>query len=111
MDNNFYFVNLEQQLEGDLLDLYKSVRESVYDPFRFHQQLINHGGVEAARRLLSEKGIHDGLTKLWENNSLSLSFEAFLLREEKYHSLFSEDMLTNARRKLKSLGFEETTMV
>lgn len=101
-------MNLEQQLERDLLDLYKSVRESVYDPFRFHQSIINYGGVEAARKLLSEKGIHDGLTKLWENGSLELSFEAFLLREKQYHSLFSEEMLTIARRKLKSLGYEET---
>jgi hypothetical protein len=37
--------------------------------------LLEHGGVETARRLLRKDGISDGFTTLWERKRLDLSVE------------------------------------
>ena len=62
------------------------------------------GGVEAARRLISQDTVTAGFGRLWEMGRLDLSVEAFVLKPE-YRALFSDEERTRARQLLADLHY------
>jgi len=104
--------DLKRQLTSDLLNLYTTITNEVrvdgraYVPTRFLQKVTRSGGYETVVDLFSKMGPpHDGLTTLYEAERLDLSVEAFILKNSQYHSIFTQQMLNNARKQLKDLGF------
>ncbi|MFZ5821222.1 MAG: hypothetical protein ACOYYJ_15105 [Chloroflexota bacterium] len=79
-------------------------KEHKYTPTLFMQMLREYGGVETAKRLLANKEAQTGLYKLWELDLLRESMEAVVLRK-KFESLFTEEELAEAHRRLKELGY------
>ncbi|HEX9595751.1 MAG TPA: hypothetical protein VF982_02635 [Anaerolineales bacterium] len=71
----------------------------------FKKRIQNDGGVETAKRLVRDRGPQPGLIQLWEAERLDISVEALMLNT-KYQSLFSEEELAEARRRLESLGYD-----
>ncbi len=71
---------------------------------RFRQMIEEHGAVEAAKRLLATQEIQTGLMRLWEMKSLSKSMEALVI-QERFRSLFTEEEIAEARRRLEGLGY------
>jgi hypothetical protein len=76
-----------------------------YNPTRFMQMVGEHGGLEAARRLLTGPDASDGFTILWKHHRLNMSVEAFALLPW-YRHLFSEDQLSKAQYRLTEHGFD-----
>lgn len=95
---------LEKEFDRDLYKLYLRVKE-VYNPKVFYKMYGELGALKCAQKLLEESRIHSGFTRLVEERKLELTVEAFVMENTKYHPLFSEKMLDNARRKLNELEY------
>ena len=80
-------------------------REIGYNPTRFMQMVGEHGGVGAARVLLSGRDASDGFTTLWEHKRLDMSVEAFA-QLPWYRPLFTELEISNAERRLVEHKFD-----
>jgi len=96
-------MNLESEFTQALEGTIKAAKSKGYIPTYFIQMLSEHGGLETAKRLLADSEAQSGLFKLWELGLLHESMEAVVL-QDKFHSLFTEDELREARRRLKALG-------
>ena len=64
-----------------------------------------HGGVAAAKRLLSGTVAQSGLTTLWEHGRLDISMEALVVRE-RWIPLFSDAERQAARDRLSAYGYD-----
>lgn len=80
------------------------MKECNYRPTYFLQMVVEHGGVETARRLLHARKVSDGFTTLWENGRLDLSVEAVVLQEP-WSDLFTDGELAIAEKRLRDLGY------
>ncbi len=98
-------MDLKNKFTQDMRDTYiQSVRLG-YRPARFLNMLYRNGGVETAKIILSSQDyIQEGIVKLWELEALHLSVEAKVLKEE-YASLFTEDEINEAKRRLNKLEY------
>jgi hypothetical protein len=89
-----------QALEGTV----EATKGRGYIPTQFMKMLGEHGGVETAKRLLAKSEPQTGLYELWRLDLLYESMEAVVL-QEKFRSLFTEEELSEAHRRLKELGY------
>jgi len=72
--------------------------------YRFRQMLEEHGAVDTAKRLLATQEVQAGLMRLWELKALNMSMEAFVT-QERFDSLFTDDEVAEARRRLDDLEY------
>ncbi|MGY1722740.1 AAA domain-containing protein [Blastococcus sp. SYSU DS0533] len=84
-------------------DLQEVTRRSGYRPAYYQRMLMEQGGWSAARKLLFDSKVHDGLAKLWELGLLEYSLEAAVL-DPAYRELFMSRELETARRRLADLN-------
>jgi hypothetical protein len=97
--------DLELAFHERMLQIYEQANtECGYTATRFLQMVSGHGGLFAAKRLLSTEVHSDGLTRLWEERRLDISMEATVLQEP-WCQLFTEQELAMARKRLKALGY------
>ena len=89
-----------QALEGTV----DAAKKRGYVPTYFMQMLAEHGGVGTAKRLLAKSEPQEGLFELWRLNLLHESMEAVVV-QEKYQTLFTEDEVAEANRRLEELGY------
>ncbi|QGZ35653.1 phospholipase D family protein [Stappia indica] len=87
-----------------MLGIYEETMSFGYKPTTFRRMVADHGGVEAARRLIRGTAT-SGFEKLWENGRLDISVEALILRPE-WHSLFTDEDREIARKRLKQYNFQ-----
>ena len=85
-----------------MLNIYDAAAELGYRPTYFLQMVNEHGGVAAAKRLLSGPVAQSGLTRLWELGRLDISMEALVV-QERWQPLFSEAERQAARDRLERL--------
>ena len=72
-----------------MMDIYHTAKsECGYNAHYFRQMIIEHGGLEAAKRLLKSQGFSDGLTRLWECKRLDISMEALVLKKRWQNPLY-----------------------
>jgi hypothetical protein len=87
-------------------DVYvKAKQEAGYNATYFFEMLHQHGGLETAHRLLASSAVSDGFTALWERKRLDLTVENVVLKAT-FQSLFSDEELETARRRLQDYGFD-----
>jgi hypothetical protein len=79
--------------------------ECGYRPTFLLRMVHEHGGVQAAKKLIRAKKQSEGFTRLWELNRLDLSVEAVAL-EEQWRPLFEVEELEIARRRLQQAGLQ-----
>ncbi len=96
--------NLEGEFHEAMLNIYHAAAELGYRPTYFLRMVNEHGGLGAAKRLLSATETQEGLTKLWELGRLDISVEALVL-DERWESLFSDDERRKALERLESYGY------
>ena len=96
--------NLEGAFHEAMLNIYHAAAELGYRPTYFLRMVNEHGGLGAAKRLLSATETQEGLTKLWELGRLDISVEALVL-DERWESLFSDDERRKALERLESYGY------
>lgn len=99
---------LEEQLYDALVESCRVAKEVVgYDASRFRLMLQEKGAKQAAEELILRPQITDGLTRLCMEGRLDLSVEAIVI-EGPYKQLFSEDVLSMARKSLNDLNYQYT---
>ena len=96
--------SIEDQFHQGMVAVYETAAERGYRATYFKRMLEEHGGVEAAKRLLEGETIQSGLMKLWELDLLGHSMEALVL-QERFQLLFTAEELREARRRLDELGY------
>jgi hypothetical protein len=95
---------LAKRFDEAMLNIYRRAKaEHGYNATYFLQMVMDHGGVETARRLVASDPT-SGFTKLWELGRLDLTAEAHVLLPE-FQPLFSEDILQQARVRLAEYGY------
>jgi 5-methylcytosine-specific restriction enzyme A len=99
-------VRLEEELDQALRDGYHRTRlETGYKEGYFWRDLLHTGALATAQRLLrpaKSQKTSPGLQKLIDSGRLDLSLESIVLNP-RFHSLFTDAELGEARRRLESL--------
>ncbi|MGI5180542.1 hypothetical protein ACQEVZ_29930 [Dactylosporangium sp. CA-152071] len=102
MDN----AELVRRFHADMVQGIRTLSQQIgYRAPRFAQMVSEHGGIEAARRLLRGPGTSEGFLTLYQHNKLGMSVEAWVLRPE-YAPLFTEDERAVAHRRLTDHQFD-----
>jgi hypothetical protein len=92
---------LESKFHQAMLDIYRrALSEAAYNASYFLQMVERHGGVEAARQLVTSAAPATGFVHLWERNRLDLTVEALVTDNEQWHPLFSRDELRQTKARL-----------
>ena len=92
---------LENEFHEAMLDIYSKVKsEAGYDAQGLLQMVKEHGGLEAARKVIKSKTEPKGYTALRKKGRLDLTVEAMVLKTKKYHPLFSADELKTCAKRL-----------
>jgi hypothetical protein len=90
---------------NEMLGIYEKAKEECgYNAIRFLEKVKAVGGVTAAKQWLSKDTPQEGLFKLWELGRLDLSMEALVLRKQ-FRKLFTDEELTQARKRLHDLNY------
>jgi hypothetical protein len=96
----------EADFHGAMVEVYERARdEAGYLATRYIQMVSEHGGLEAARRLLRAPTVSDGFTALWERGRLDLAVEA-LVPKAQFSHLFTPEEVRIARERLERYGFQ-----
>jgi len=96
--------SLDGEFHRAMLDIYQAAADLGYHPARFRQIVREHGGVAAAKRLLSGPVAQSGLMTLWELGRLDISMEALVV-QERWKPLFSDEERQAARDRLSAHGY------
>jgi len=97
--------SIERRFEAEMANIYqRAKRECNYNATRFLQMMTELGALGTAKALLHAPGLSDGFTALWECDCLGLTMEALVLRSP-WNSLFTEEELAVARKRLTDLGY------
>ncbi len=95
-----------REFNNDMTEIYnRAKKECRYNATYFLRMLSNHGGLNTAKILLSSSGPQYGFEKLWGCGRLDLTVEA-LVRQPKYISLFTEQEIKTAEKRLRDYGYE-----
>ena len=95
----------EQQFHGAMVGVYERAQDECgYRATRFLQMVGRLGGVEAAKQLLDSDGFSDGFVELCSLGRLDISMEALVV-DPKWQSLFTQDEVAVARRRLEQCGY------
>jgi hypothetical protein len=101
--------NLEEQFHAAMLGIHEQAArlKPPYRATRFRQLVLSSGGKAAADQLLVPGNPSDGFTELFlrGREHLKLSVE-YLVLQEPWRPLFSDDQLAVARRRLHDMGVE-----
>lgn len=98
-------MSLQEEFDQAMMDVYNNALEHCnYKATYFFQMLHERGGLATAQYLINTDTPSMGFTKLWECGRLDLTVEAVAL-EPHYASLFTEEELELARRRLQDYGY------
>jgi hypothetical protein len=93
--------SLEQQFHGAMLTIYRRAKsEAHYTASIFFNMLEDRGGLATAKYLINAPKVSEGYTALWERKRLDLTVEAEVVENQRWHSLFTDDELAKARKRL-----------
>lgn len=95
----------EAEFGREMVQVYKKAKEECdYNATRYLQMISEYGGLITAKKLLGENKVHDGLTALYLCGRLDLTVEKLVL-QEKYRSLFTEEEIKTAKKRLSDLSY------
>jgi len=97
---------LEDAFHQRMIQVYEEAAMAGYRATRFLQLVEAEGGLRAAKRLLAQPQLPEGLVRLWELGRLAVSMEAAIAYETRWHPLFDEAEIEVARKRLQDLGYE-----
>ncbi len=98
--------DLESRFDAAMMDIYvRAKSEARFNATHYFQMLSEHRGLETARILLHSATVSEGYTALWERGRLDLTVEALIYDHPEFDSLFSEEELETARRRLQEYKY------
>ena len=96
-------MTLEEEFHQGCLEGYRLAKKELgYNATYFLQMVSEHGGVQAARMLLSKREIPEGLMTLYHLKKLDMSLEEYVLNP-RFAPLFTEAERGIARKRLRDL--------
>ena len=96
---------LEVKFHQAMEDIYRRAKEDAgYNATVFRRMVTDHGGLEAARRLINAGTVSGGYTALWERGRLDLTVEAVVIATPEFHSLFTKKELQVCCQRLREYG-------
>ncbi len=101
-------MDIVDEFHTEMINIYKKAKkECHYNAKIFLTMVVDYGGIGAAKKLLSSDAPQYGFEKLWEAGRLDLTMEALALRP-KYRSLFTDQELKIAEKRLRDYGHDFT---
>ena len=82
----------------------KEMSKIGYKPKVFINMRIEHGTIEAIKRLIHSDEVSSGFTTLWEKQRLDLSMEN-IIQEPEWIGLFTVDDRSLAKKRLEKYNF------
>lgn len=99
--------HLEAQFDQAMFDIYRTAKaEAKYNATIFLQMLTDNGGVRTAKTLINAARPSDGYTALYLRQRLDLTVEAVVVQNERWHSLFTQEEVDRARKRLREYHYE-----
>jgi len=99
--------SLETQFHGAMITIYQRAKsEANYPATIFFRMVDERGGLSTAKYLINAPKVSDGYTALWERKRLDLTVEAEVVENPKWHSLFTQDELAKARKRLIDYNYD-----
>lgn len=99
--------NLESQFNQAMFKIYQRAKaEAGYNATIFLQMLTDNGGLLTAKTLINAAKPSDGYTALYTRGRLDLTVEAVVIENELWHSLFNDDELARARKRLNDYQYQ-----
>jgi len=96
---------LSDQFDREMMNVYNvALKKCNYKAIRFLQMFLEYKGVTTAKMLLSKRDVQYGFTELYLCGCLGLSMEVLVLKPE-YRSLFTEEELQEAKRRMVGVDF------
>jgi hypothetical protein len=96
----------ERLLDALLLDAYqRAKKEAKYNATVFFRMLSDRGGLETAKYLINAPGESNGYTELYLRERLDLTLEAVVVENRSVQSLFTDDELAIAEKRLRDRGY------
>ena len=92
-------IDLEKQFHQEMLRIYDEATRLKYRPTRFLQMVEEHGGRDAAKRLLAGDTLSSGFVRLFELGRPDLTVKSLVLKEP-WSRLFTGEELNEAERRL-----------
>ena len=96
---------LADEFHQAMLDIYDKAKEHDYHATYFLRMIQQHGGVNAAKRLLQASSAQYGLSRLWELGLLHISVEALVV-QKRWAPLFTDAEQRKARERLLEYGYD-----
>ena len=101
---------LSEHFEGAMFTIYRRAKaEAKYNAEIFFKMLHERGGLATAKFLINAPNESKGYTELFLRKRLDLTVEAMVAEDTRWHSLFTEDELDRARRRLAKHGYAQAS--
>ena len=95
-----------KRFDEAMFGIYRRAKaEAGYNTSLYLQMLTRKGGLATAKDLINRGHPSDGYTHLFERGRLDLTVEAMIVEGAEWHTLFDEDELDRARKRLRAYGY------
>jgi hypothetical protein len=92
---------LEQLFQEAMFNIYRRAKsEANYKARIFLDMITMKGGLQTAKYLINAPKVSEGYTHLYERGRLDLTVEALIVEDSKWHSLFTEEEILRAKKRL-----------
>ena len=99
--------DLEAQFTEAMFDVYRRAKsEAKYNATIFLGMITDQGGRATAKSLINATQPSDGYTALYLRKRLDLTVEAVAVKNPRWHSLFTDDEIAKARRRLADYHYQ-----
>jgi len=100
-------MEIEKQFTEAMFNIYRRAKtEAKYNATVFLGMLTDRGGLGTAKYLINSDKPSDGYTNLYERGRLDLTVEAMVIENPRWHSLFTENELIRARKRLDEYQYQ-----
>lgn len=98
---------IEDEFTEAMFTIYRKAKaEAHYTASIFLKMISDHGGLTTAKTLINASKPSDGYTALYERQRLDLTVEAVVTENNRWRSLFTNDELARAEKRLAQYGYE-----
>jgi hypothetical protein len=99
--------DIVKQFDEAMFTIYRRAKsEANYNATIFFRMLNERGGLETAKYLINATQPSEGYTHLYERGRLDLTVEAMVVEEKRWQSLFTEEELAKARKRLSDYRYQ-----
>lgn len=98
---------MEGEFDQAMFTIYRRAKdEANYSANIFLGMLSDKGGLSTAKSLINAANPSDGYTALYERGRLDLTVEAEIIENAKWHSLFTQEELSKALKRLLAYNYQ-----